>query len=108
MPKPKINPAPKDSDLAEAENQASAALALYLRSLVGRHTATARATGIHPPSLTRMSQGKQPITLDAAVLLDVASGGALRAEVLCPSRAKVLAEFLALRQPATVSETATA
>lgn len=97
MPRNRIKTEEKAPELVAAEAQASAMLRQYLRSLVGRNAAIARATGIYAPSLSRMGTGKHPITLDSAVLLEVASEGELRAELLCPSRADLIGKFLALR-----------
>ena len=97
MSKPRLNPVEKDPALLEAEAEGCAVLRKYLKAEMGRQAALARVTGICPPSLTNMSKGGQIIGLDHAVVLEVATAGELRAEVLCPSRAKMLADFLALR-----------
>ena len=74
------------------------ALYLYFRKYHGRQAELARATGIKTAVLSKMA-GEPPyiITLDAAMLIELATKGELRADVLCPSRAGLMANWLAAR-----------
>lgn len=86
-------------ELQAAEVAGKEALRAWFRAGVGRQIETARRTGIAAGNLSRMASDPvgTPIGLEHAVLIEVASEGGLRAEVLCPSRADVLGRLLALR-----------
>lgn len=68
----------------------------YFQSRIGRQKRTAEATGILPSTLSSMARGRIPIGFEAAVLIDVASEGAVSAKLLCPKRADVLEKFVRL------------
>lgn len=87
-------------DQVEAERAGQAALHEYFQSRIGRQKATSEATGIEASLLSRMARGHMPVSLEYAIALEVASKGALRVEVLCPSRADVLKRFISQRTTA--------
>jgi DNA-binding transcriptional regulator YdaS (Cro superfamily) len=92
----------KPADLVQAEQAANAALRTYFRRDVGVQASVARATGIKPPVLSRMSnQPGYPISLEQAILIEVATNGELQAPALCPSRATLLAQFMRMHGTAT-------
>lgn len=96
MPRKRINEIiPPEQDKAEREGQA--ALHEYFQSRVGRQKAIAEATGIEASILSRMARGHARISLEYSIALEMASKGALRAEMLCPSRADVLKRFISQR-----------
>lgn len=66
------------------------ALHSYFQAGIGRQKKIAAASGIFASTLSSMAHGRMPITLEAAILIEVASGGAVLAEALCPGRADVL------------------
>lgn len=81
-----------------AEQAGKHTLYRYFREFHGCQAQLARATGIHTAVLSKMaSLPEYVITLDAAMLMEVATDGELRAEVLCPSRAELIERFVALR-----------
>lgn len=85
-----------------AERAGKMELYRHFREYHGCQAKLSRDTGIHIAVLSKMAnQPEYIITLDAALLMEVATAGKLRAEVLCPSRADLLAAFLALRTPET-------
>lgn len=49
-----------------------------------------RRTNILPSALCRLIKGENQIHLEAALLIEMATDGEVRAEVLCPSRAPLL------------------
>jgi hypothetical protein len=74
------------------------ALYRYFREYHGCQAKMSRDTGIHVGVLSKMaSYPEYVITLDAAMMIEVATNGELRADVLCPSRADTLAQFLVIR-----------
>lgn len=88
----------KSPELVQAELAGKEALRKWFYSGVGRQAEVARRTGMFPGNLSKMARPDgYGIGLEAAVLIEVATEGDLRAEVLCPSRADVLAKLLALR-----------
>lgn len=86
----------KTPALEKKEAAGAAALHTYLRATQGRQAAISRASGIPAPSLSRMSNRRAPISLEAAIALTVATDGELKADVLCPSQRELLAHFVAL------------
>lgn len=72
----------------------------YFRGGIGRQKDASAASGILASTLSSMAHGRVPITLEAAVLLDVATESAVRAQDLCPARADVLDKFVRLHAPA--------
>jgi DNA-binding transcriptional regulator YdaS (Cro superfamily) len=93
MPKKRTDEVPSPEQLA-AERAGREALHEYFQTRIGRQKATAETTGIEASILSRMARGHMPISLEYSIVLEVASKGALRAEVLCPSRADVLNRFM--------------
>jgi hypothetical protein len=88
---------PKSPELVAAELAGKEAMRAYFAASRGRMAAVARATAINPPNLCKMAQRENyPIGLEFALLIEAATDGALRAAVLCPSRADLLAKFVAL------------
>jgi hypothetical protein len=97
MPRKRTDHVPHPEQVA-AERAAQAILHEYFQSRIGRQKATAEASGIEASILSRMARGHMPISLEYSIALEVASNGALRAEVLCPSRADVLNRFMNRRR----------
>ncbi len=95
MSRPRSDPPKKSPELIRAETRGHQLLRDYCRVKVGVQADLVRKTGIYPATVSKMSNGKTPITLEAAIQFEVATGGALRADVLCPSRADLLKEFKA-------------
>jgi DNA-binding transcriptional regulator YdaS (Cro superfamily) len=87
-------------ELLDKMREAREILHAYFRGGVGRQKQTAQASGIFASLLSRMAHGESPITLEAAIMLEVATEGKLRAEVLCPVRSDVLQRFVSQRQNA--------
>jgi DNA-binding transcriptional regulator YdaS (Cro superfamily) len=87
----------KSEALIAAEHEGKQKLFAYFRGGIGRQTETANKTGLFPSQLSRMARDERvPISMEAAILIEVASHGELQAEVLCPSKAEVLARYKAL------------
>lgn len=82
--------------MRKAEEAGRNALRRYCKAR-GAQAALCHQTGIDKGAMSRMISGRYQISLELAVILEVATEGALRAEVLCPSRAHLVK---ALRQPA--------
>lgn len=84
---------------SEAEVMADAAacrkLFMYLREETGRQKRLGDATGIGTAGLSRIANGA-PISAETAIVLHVATKGELKAWDLCPSRAELLHQFIAL------------
>lgn len=78
------------------DQDGQAILHSYFRAGIGRQKETAAASGILASTLSSMAHGRIPITLESAVLIDVATEGAVRAQSLCPTRAEALNQFLRL------------
>lgn len=94
MPRPKNKaPAPKSRKLIQAEIDGVAALHSWLGAKPGRATYLAKRTGINTASISRMKHGFTPITLEAAILIELGTAHALRAEQLCPSMAMLIRMF---------------
>lgn len=85
-----------DQDGAVEKPPAQVVLHEYFQSRIGRQKQTADATGILASTLSGMAHGRLPISMEAAVRLDVASEGALNAKELCPEDAAVLDKFVRL------------
>jgi DNA-binding transcriptional regulator YdaS (Cro superfamily) len=96
MARPRSNPVKKTADLVRAEEKGQKVLYEYCRAKAGVQANLVRATGIYPATISKMSNGKTPISMDAAILLEVATGGVLKAAILCPARAELFAQFKAL------------
>jgi DNA-binding transcriptional regulator YdaS (Cro superfamily) len=80
-----------------AERAGQEALFEFFQSRIGRQKAISAVSGIDASILSRMARGHATISLENSIALEVASNGALRAEVLCPSRADVLKRFISQR-----------
>lgn len=87
----------KDPALAEKEREGQELLHRYTRARSGVQAELIRKTGMFPAVMSRMSNFKAPITLEAAIMLEVATDGELQAEKLCPGRAQLIASFRAPR-----------
>lgn len=88
---------PKPREQAEAERAGREALRAYCDSRRGVQAALCRKTNILPSQLCRIISGKTVVTLEAALLLEVATEGAVPAESLCPSRAELMKQLIQLR-----------
>jgi DNA-binding transcriptional regulator YdaS (Cro superfamily) len=97
MPRYITPPPPKSQELQQAEQDAAKALAAYFRRDFGIQAQMARDTGLGAAVLSKMSKMRGPISMEQAILMDLASNGELAAEMLCPSRAKVISQFLLTR-----------
>jgi hypothetical protein len=93
MPFPRKNAVVKSKKLQQAESDGIAALHAWLKAKPGRAAMVAKRTDMNPATLTRLSQGKAPILMEAAILIELATDRALLAEVLCPSMRYVLGIF---------------
>lgn len=91
--------APKTPEVESKEREGKLVLRAYLRAEPGRQMDMSQRTGILQSVLSKMAnQESYALNLDSAVLIEVATEGAIRAEVLCPTRAEVLGQFLQLRE----------
>lgn len=98
MPKKLILPTPQ---LIKAQQRARDILRGYFRSDHGVQAQLARDTGIQASFLSSMAHDDdRPVSLENAILMDVATKGALKAEVLCPARADKIKQFIASRTKA--------
>lgn len=88
---------PKPAELVKAEEEACAALREFFSRDLGLQAQMARDTGVSPAILSRMGKGRQCISIEHAMLIELASRGELRAEQLCPARADILGRFLLQR-----------
>lgn len=84
-----------------AQEAGQKALRNYFHGQIGRQKDVAISSGLYASMLSRMACGHAPINLEAAIALEVATKGELRAEVLCPSRADVLGRFISQRKVST-------
>jgi DNA-binding transcriptional regulator YdaS (Cro superfamily) len=100
MSMPYVAPSPqptKPQSLILAEQEAREELRAYFKAGKGRQLDIAAKTGLYPSQLSRMSRlANHPISLEAAILIEVATAGALSARKLCPSKANWIDQFLAL------------
>lgn len=89
----------KDPAMLRAELKAQAALYQYFRRRHGIQKELAVKTGIVAPLLSQLAncEGKS-IALEAAIKIDIATNGELKAETLCPSEASVIQAFLKSRE----------
>lgn len=97
MPRHITPPSPKSPELLQAEQDAAKALAAYFRRDFGIQAQMARETGLGAAALSKMSKLRGPISMEQAILMDLASNGELSAEMLCPARADVIGRFLLSR-----------
>lgn len=87
-----------DPELRKAERKAQRELRKYIEKEHGRQKQLAADTGIQATFLSRlMNRENQVIAMENAVLIDLATKGELKAEMLCPSRADVIQRFLQSR-----------
>lgn len=87
----------KPAELLEAEKVGQEMLHRYCRAKQGNQAQLARATELLPATVSKMCSGMTAINLEAALLFEAATGGHLQADKLCPSRAELIAQILALR-----------
>lgn len=98
MPKSSIrNKIPKTEEELRAEKEGQQALRTWLKAETGRQARICKSSGILPAVMSRMANKDTHINLEAAILIEVASEGALPAEVLCPSRAEALKTMMRQR-----------
>jgi len=82
----------------EAEQAGKQALRDYCDAKRGRAAELARKTKILAPVLSKMVNNPMySINLESAVMIELATEGALKVEVLCPARADVFSKLLARR-----------
>jgi hypothetical protein len=86
----------KSPEILKAEEAGRNALIRYCGQR-GAHTRLCEQTGIDKGAITRMKTGGQGISLELAIILEVATAGALTIEILCPSRAHLLEALLRAR-----------
>jgi DNA-binding transcriptional regulator YdaS (Cro superfamily) len=107
MPRPvKLTPrgeAKSPEELA-AEKSGQDILFHYCRMRPGRAAQLARQTGLLPGVISRMSNYLTPVSCEVALLLEVATKGELKAVELCPARAGLLKEYVALANKAKETE----
>lgn len=87
----------KPDALLAAEEEGRQLLYNFCRAKHGNQSLLIRSTGLLGATVSRMTNGQTPINLEAALLMDVATGCNLPAEKLCPSRADLIAQFLQQR-----------
>lgn len=87
----------KIDTMMDKEERGRRALAEYCWKWRGRALSLSRLSGIHPTAICKMCKGPYPISLEAAVALEVATEGELKATALCPSRAQLLEALWLLR-----------
>jgi DNA-binding transcriptional regulator YdaS (Cro superfamily) len=93
-------PPSTDPNIIRAEKKAQKMLYAYMRQRHGIQQELARETGIKASFLSRLAnRDNQVIAMETAILIELASKGELKAELLCPARADVIKRFLAARQP---------
>lgn len=93
----KVTPT-KDVAMQRAEKKAQTMLYQYLRQRHGIQREVSKKSGIVAPMLSRLANREgQVIALEAAMRIEVATNGDLKAEQLCPSGADILKQFLELR-----------
>lgn len=97
MPRYKKPVPPKPDELVQAEQAAVEALAAYFNRDRGLQAQMSRDTGMTPTTLSKMGKGENPISLEQAFLIEAASGGELRAEMLCPSRKELICSWVQAR-----------
>lgn len=77
----------------KAGGEPASLLRAYCDSEHGNQTKLAKATGLHAGHISRMSRGLNNIGMEHAIRLEIASGGLLRAEDLCPQGRDILIAF---------------
>lgn len=87
----------KTPAMLEADERGRLALVAYCGKRRGQQARLCMATGIDKGALSKMCGGGYGIGLEVALILEVATAGALKAEVLCPSRANLLSAMLRQR-----------
>jgi DNA-binding transcriptional regulator YdaS (Cro superfamily) len=90
MPRPTRRNQPKSNELRKAEVDAAHALSAWLSVNHGRGSYLSRRTGMQEATISNMKSGRTSISMEAAILIEVATGHALLAENLCPSMALML------------------
>lgn len=84
--------------IVKAEQKAREKLMSYFRREFGLQAEMARKTGIKASFLSRLAnRAEHSIPLETAILMELATNGELKAEVMCPSRADMLKQFIAGR-----------
>lgn len=82
----------------ELELAGKAAMRAYLDRTRGNYTRMARDTGISLAVISKMvNRPDYIITLDAALMMELATDGELTVDVLCPSRAELVSDVFFLR-----------
>lgn len=94
----KMVPLSSDPAIIEQEIEAQDILRQYVDDQHGNQKRLALDTGINATFISRLcNKPGQTIALETAILIELATGGKLRAESLCPARAEVIRRFLAAR-----------
>lgn len=86
----------KSPEMLKAEEAGRNSLIRYCGQR-GAHTRLCEQTGIDKGAISRMKSGRHSISLELAIILEVATGGTLTVETLCPSRAHLLVALLRAR-----------
>lgn len=79
----------KPAEQLEAEAAGRALLAEYCKPR-GVQAMLCKRTDMIPSQICRLINGERHLNLEAAMLIEVATDGALPVEALCPSRASLL------------------
>jgi hypothetical protein len=77
----------------QADIDGREALIAWLGAKTGRGAYLADRTGFDVATISRMKSGFTRITLEAAVLIELGTERALKAEILCPALAGVIKKF---------------
>lgn len=88
----------KPAELLAAEHEGQEMLLEFFRGGFRRLRDLHERTGVAEATLSRMARNKHPISMEVAILIEVATEGELPAEKLCPSMAGVMAQFRANRR----------
>lgn len=85
----------KTPELLAAEKAAADLLQAFNRAARGNAAMLARTTGIKPSDISKLAAQKSPraFSMEQAILLDLATDGALKAEKLCPAQAAQIRAF---------------
>lgn len=98
MSRPPRNPPLKPQSLILAEQEARDLLNNYFKQGIGRQLALANDTGLFASQLSRMARlENHPISVEAAMRIEVATKGELPAKKLCPAGADLIAQFVAMQ-----------
>jgi DNA-binding transcriptional regulator YdaS (Cro superfamily) len=93
-----LNPPQKPQSLLVAEQEARDMLQAYFGKHMGVQVELARKTGLFPSQLSRMARlENHPISIEAAMRIEVGSNGELPAKKLCPAGADLIAQFVAMQ-----------